>query len=177
MNPVIRTATPEDVPVLRAVMEAAIAELQRGFLDAGTIEASRAVMGLDTTLIADGTYYIVECGGAVAGCGGWSRRATLFGGNHTTGRSDALLDPQVDPARFRAMYTHPDFARRGVGSRILAHSEAAARAEGFTSGVLMATLAGIPLYERCGWQRGEPYAAETPDGRRVPMLKMRKRLA
>src|ERR1700741_5110487 len=132
-------------------MELAIAELQRGFLDAAQIESSRMIMGLDRQLVADGTYFVVEEGGRIAGCGGWSRRATLYGGDHTPGRDAALLDPATEPARVRAVYTHPDFARRGVGRLILALCEAAARAEGFQRVELMATLSGRALYSRCGY--------------------------
>src|SRR5208282_3012169 len=98
-------------------------------------------MGLDTQLVADRTYFLVEEDGRLAGCGGWSRRATLYGGDHSTAlRDEALLDPAGDAARVRAMYTHPDFARRGVGRLILGLCEAAAAAEGFGRVQLMATL-------------------------------------
>jgi hypothetical protein len=96
-----------DVSELTALMDAAISELQTGFLDDSQIEASRTIMGLDTELIEDGTYFVVAIDGEVAGCGGWSRRATLYGGNETSGRDSGLLDPAVDAARVRAMYTHP----------------------------------------------------------------------
>src|SRR5690349_21121672 len=105
-----RLATLDDVPALTTLMDAAIAELQREFLDDAQIAASRAIMGMDTQLIEDGTYFVVEVGGHLAGCGGWSRRATLYGGHHTPGRDSALLDPAVDPARVRAMYTGPPYA-------------------------------------------------------------------
>src|SRR5207244_1050064 len=104
-------------------------DLMRGFLRDDQVEASFAIMGLDTQLIDDGTYFAIDDGARIAGCGGWSRRATLFGGNHTAGRSDALLDPAREPARVRAMYTHPDYARRGIGRAILAACESAAQAE------------------------------------------------
>src|SRR5271170_3984081 len=97
-----RLATPDDIEALRAVMSAAISELQKPFLDARQIEASRTFMGLDTQLVEDGTYFIVETAGVLAGCGGWSRRATLYGGDQTPGRSAALLDPEKDAARVRA---------------------------------------------------------------------------
>ena len=109
-------------------------------------------MGLDTQLIDDGTYFVVQLDGQIAGCGGWSRRATLFGGNHTAGRDARLLDPDTESARVRAMYTSPAFTRRGVGRKILELCEAAARAEGFKSVELGATMGGKPLYEAAGYQ-------------------------
>src|SRR5512139_1609524 len=118
-----RGARPEDVPALRVLMDAAIAELQRAYLDPAQIESSRAIMGIDTQLIEDGTYFVVEIDGSLAGCGGWSRRATLYGGNQTPGRDAALLDPHREAARVRAMYTHPSFTRRGVGRLILSLCE------------------------------------------------------
>src|SRR3954452_13624921 len=154
-------------------MEAAIGELQKGFLDAAQIESSRAIMGLDTQLIDDGTYFVAEIDGQIAGCGGWSRRATLYGGNHTAGRDAALLDPAVDAARVRAMYTHPGFVRRGVGRLILERCEAAAAAEGFTTLELMGTLSGVPLYEATGWVALEN-VEETSGGAAVPLVRMRK---
>ncbi len=158
-------------------MDAAIGELQHGFLSPAEIEASRAVMGLDTQLIDDGTYFIVESGGAHAGCGGWSRRATLFGGDHSAGRDAALLDPAKDAARVRAMYTAPEFARRGVGRMILALCERAAAAEGFARVELAATLAGEPLYRACGYGVMERMIADTPSGLRIPLARMGKTLA
>lgn len=169
-----RLATRADVPVLGALMARAIAELQRGFLDDARIAASASIMGLDTQLIDDGTYFVVESGGAVAGCGGWSRRATLFGGDHSAGRDAALLDPARDAARVRAMYTAPDFARRGVGRLILSLCEAAAAREGFARVELAATLAGEPLYRACGYRLIERFDSDTPQGLRVPLLRMGK---
>ena len=125
-----RLAVSADVQPLTALMDAAIAELQRNFLDDAQIESSRTIMGIDTQLIDDGTYFVVESESDIAGCGGWSRRATLYGGNQTPGRDSNLLDPTVDPARVRAMYTNPAYARRGVGRLILSLCEAAAAAEG-----------------------------------------------
>jgi GNAT superfamily N-acetyltransferase len=157
-------------------MSLAIDRLQRPFLDEAAIRASRGVMGLDTQLISDGTYFVVEQGGDVVGCGGWSRRATLFGGDHVVSRDDSLLNPSRDPARFRAMYTHPDFVRRGVGRLILHLSEAAAMAEGFARGELAATLAGVPLYRACGWREFERFVSDEVEGCRVPLVRMGKRL-
>jgi GNAT superfamily N-acetyltransferase len=146
-----RLATPGDMPALQQLMTAAIRELLPQFLSPEKVEASFAVMGVDTQLIEDGTYFILEEDGVMAGCGGWSRRATLFGHNHTAGRDSRLLDPASEPARVRAMYTAPGFVRRGVGRQILEMCEAAARAEGYTRTELGATKAGEPHYRACGY--------------------------
>ncbi len=173
-----RLATENDLPALQALMALAIGELQRGFLDEAQIAASRAVMGLDTQLVADRTYFLVESDGLLAGCGGWSRRATLYGGDHSTALRDAaLLDPAHDAARVRAMYTHPSFARRGVGRLILQLCEAAAGSEGFSRVQLMATLSGEPLYRACGYSEMERTAAAPVDGVVVPLVLMGKALA
>ena len=168
-----RLAGPDDIPALEAVMAASIAELQRGFLTPAQIDASRMIMGLDRQLVADGTYFVVEAAGRIAGCGGWSRRATLYGGDHTPGRDAALLNPAVDAARVRAMYTHPDFARRGVGRLILELCEAAARAEGFSRLELMGTMSGRPLYESYGFIAIEE-VVDDRGGAPVPLTRMAK---
>lgn len=113
-----RLATLADEPALAALMRRAIDELQRPFLTPDQVRASHAFMGLDSRLIADGTYFVVEVGDAIAGCGGWSRRATAYGGNHSAGRDDRLLDPATEAAKVRAMYTHPDHVRKGVGTLV-----------------------------------------------------------
>ena len=172
-----RIATAADLDALRDVMARAIAELQKGFLSAAQIAASRAVMGLDTQLIADGTYFVVENGGRIAGCGGWSHRATLYGGDHSKDlRDPAPLDPAVDAARIRAMYTHPDFARCGVGRLVMTLCEDAARAAGFRRAEMMATLSGEPLYRACGYTPIERVEAPGPDGVPVPLIRMGKAL-
>jgi GNAT superfamily N-acetyltransferase len=168
-----RLAGPADIPALEAVMDAAIAELQKGFLSPGQIAASRTIMGLDRQLVADGTYFVVEACGQIAGCGGWSRRATLYGGDHSPGRDAALLDPARDAARVRAMYTRPDFARRGVGRLILALCEDAARAEGFTRLELMGTRSGQPLYLSAGYTVIEEILDDR-GGEPVPLARMGK---
>ncbi len=164
-----RLAEEADVPALRRVMDDAISFLQRDFLSPAQIAASRRVMGLDTQLIADGTYFIVQHGAQIAGCGGWSRRATLFGGDHTAGRDAGLLNPAHDAARIRAMYTAPAYARHGVGRLILSLCEKAAAAEGFRSTELAATAAGMPLYTACGYAMGAPIDAGI-----VPLVRMHK---
>jgi len=170
-----RLARREDIPALTGLMDMAIAELQKPFLGEAQIEASRTFMGLDTQLIDDQTYFVVEQDGRLAGCGGWSRRATLYGGDRTPGRDAALLDPAKDAARVRAMYTHPAFVRRGIGRLILSLCEAAARAEGFTRVELGATMAGEPLYRACGYQSVEAILDDR-GGVGVPMLRMTKAL-
>jgi GNAT superfamily N-acetyltransferase len=168
-----RLAVEADTPALTTVMDAAIAELQRGFLQPDQIESSRMIMGLDRQLIADRTYFVVEADGRIAGCGGWSRRATLYGGDHTPGRDAALLDPAREAARVRAMYTHPAFARRGVGRLILSLCETAARGEGFRRLELMATLSGRALYSQCGYVDIET-VQDARGGTAVPLVRMGK---
>jgi len=150
-----RPAKREDLEALKTLMDAAISENQKAYLDESQIASSRAIMGLDTQLIDDGTYFIIEINGQLAGCGGWSRRATMYGGDQTPGRSAALLDPAKDPARIRAMYTHPAHTRKGIGKLIISLCEDAAKAEGFTKMELVATLSGEPLYRACGFEAYE----------------------
>jgi GNAT superfamily N-acetyltransferase len=171
-----RLATPEDLPALEPLVHAAIFELQRAFLDEAQIRSSQTIMGIDTQLVDDGTYFVVEMDGAIAGCGGWSRRATLYGGDHSAGRDAKLLDPAHDAAKVRAMYTHPDYVRRGVGRLILERCEEAARAEGFRSLELAATLAGRPLYEAAGFEAFD-VTSDPGDGVPVPIVRMRKPIA
>lgn len=170
-----RLATPQDMPALTALMDRAIGELQRGFLTDDQIAASRMLMGLDSQLIEDRTYFLVEENGVLAGCGGWSARQTLYGGDHSPGRDAHGLNPAEDAARVRAMYTHPDFARRGVGRLILSLCEAAAREAGFRRVELAGTLSGQPLYEACGYQVLERLTDDR-GGAPVPLLRMGKAL-
>jgi hypothetical protein len=154
-----RLATLDDVPAMRELMERAISGLQSAFLDPAQIAASRAIMGLDTQLIEDGTYFVVEHEGMLGGCGGWSRRATLYGSDMTVGRNPAMLDPARDAARVRAMYTDPGQAR----------------GEGFRRLELMATMAGEPLYRARGFVPIER-VDHHQDGIVVPLIKMAKNL-
>jgi GNAT superfamily N-acetyltransferase len=170
-----RLARLKDLDALTALMELAIAELLKPYLDAAQIASSRTIMGLDTQLIRDGTYFVVEEDGRLAGCGGWSRRATMYGGDASPGRDAALLDPATEPARVRAMYTHPDFVRRGVGRLILSLCEAAARAEGFRRAELVATMAGLPLYRACGYEAVKHFTDDR-GGAPVPLVRMAKAL-
>jgi len=148
----IRKARESDIPAIRHIMDLAIRELQKAYLSSSQIEASFQSMGLDSQLIEDGTYFCALAQKAIIGCGGWSFRATRYGGNHSAGRDTRKLDPNSEPARIRAMYTHPDHTRRGIGRQILRASENAARADGFKTMEMVATLAGERLYSNCGYQ-------------------------
>ena len=170
-----RLALHDDILRLHELMTLAIAELQRSFLNDEQVAASRTIMGLDTQLIEDGTYFVVEIEDSLAGCGGWSRRSTMYGGDHSPTRDPALLDPSKDAARIRAMYTHPNFVRRGVGRLILSLCEDAARREGFSRAELVATMAGEPLYRACGYLPVEEFSDDR-GGVAVPLKKMTKRL-
>jgi len=137
-------------------LEALIARSARGLsradYSAAEIEALIAhIFGVDSEVVADGTYFVAEIDGHRAGCGGWSRRRTLFGGDRFAARENGLLDPERDAARIRAFFVDPAFARRGVGAAILAACEEAATAAGFREMALMATLPGIPFYEAAGF--------------------------
>ena len=172
-----RLASEADIPAIRTVMDRAIDALQSAFLTPAQVAASRVSMGLDTQLIADRTYFVVTEGDTIAGCGGWSYRATLYGGDASAIRRDArLLDPATEPARIRAMYTDPDFIRRGIGRMVLTLCEEAARAAGFRRLEMMATLGGEPLYRACGYHQIErvPTMADTDPP--VPGLRMGKDL-
>lgn len=132
------------------------------------------VFGVDRQLIHDGTYYVVENDDRIIGCGGWSRRKTLFGGDQCRSSPDPELNPASEPARIRAFFVHPDWARRGVGRSILLACEAAIRAARFHSIELVATLAGEPLYASCGYAATERFNIDLNDGLRLPVVRMRK---
>ncbi len=170
-------ATVEDIPAISKLMARAIAINQAAFLTPEQLAASSLTMGLDTQLIDDGTYFFIERDGVPAGCGGWSFRATLYGGNHSTAlRNDRKLDPATEPARVRAMYTDPDFVRQGVGRLILGLCENAARAAGFKRVELMSTLSGEPLYLACGFEPIERVMKMAEAGPPVPGVRMGKML-
>jgi len=173
-----RLAQMDDLAALRALMGRAISHLQTGFLSPNQVRASHKVMGLDTQLVRDQTYFMVEKGGVLAGCGGWSWRATLYGGDESVvAREPAPLDPATDAARIRAMYTDPAFARQGVGRIVMDLCEGAARAHGFRKVEMMATLSGEPLYRACGYSPIEHVQSAPIDGVRVPLIRMGKTLA
>jgi GNAT superfamily N-acetyltransferase len=172
-----RVASIDDLDALREIMRRSIETLQTGFLTPEQVRVSHAVMGLDTQLIRDGTYFVIESGDRIAGCGGWSWRSTLFGGDDSVvSREPRALDPAAEPARIRAMYTNPDFARQGVGRLILRLCEEAALRAGFQRTTMMATMAGVPLYAACGYEEAEPLWSASVDGVQVPLVRMEKRL-
>ena len=170
-----RIAVVDDLPALRALMTRAIERLQNDFLTPEQVRASHKVMGLDTQLINDGTYFVIEAGERIVGCGGWSWRATLYGGDDSlVTREPMPLDPATDAAKIRAMYTDPDFTRRGIGRMILGLCEAAARDAGFTRVEMMATMSGVPLYCTCGYVPLEPVCSASIAGVPVPLRRMGK---
>jgi GNAT superfamily N-acetyltransferase len=169
----IRLATAEDLPALKALIPLSARALSRGYYSEEQTEgAIRYVFGPDSRLIADGTYFAAEEDGELAGCGGWSRRRTLFGGDQMKSAEDPLLDPATEAARIRAFFVHPAFARRGVGSAILGACMDAARAAGFRRMELASTLPGVPLYEAFGFEKREPIDVPLPDGVVLPVIRM-----
>ena len=172
-----RIAVLVDLEALHALMARAIGQNQSDFLTPEQVAVSGQVMGLDTQLVRDGTYFIIESGNRIVGCGGWSFRATLFGGDDSViEREPARLNPATDAAKIRAMYTDPDFIRRGIGSLILSLGEDAARSAGFKRVELMGTAAGVPLYRSRGYvPSGEPQFSRVGDVE-IPLLRMEKSL-
>ena len=174
----IRRATLAD----RAALEQLIAEsargLSRGDYTEAQVEAALAsVFGVDTDLIHDGSYYVAEAEGSAVGCGGWSRRRTLFGGDRFAARDSGYLDPAREPAKIRAFFVHPGWARRGVAGAILETCEREAQAQGFRALELMATLPGVPFYAARGYVGGEQVSYEIADGVTIEFVPMRKGLS
>jgi GNAT superfamily N-acetyltransferase len=151
--PELRLATVADIPAIRALIDASVRGLSIGIYSDSEIEESLvSVFGVDSQLLADGTYFVIMSGDELAASGGWSKRATLYGGDQVKGGVDALLDPAVDAARIRAFYVAPQWARRGMARQLYQACEAAAVAAGFTRFQLGATLPGVPLYEALGFR-------------------------
>lgn len=175
-----RKATPADVPRLREVIEASVRGLQAGDYSPAQIEgALKSVYGVDSQLIADGTYLVAqvsESQGAalIVGCGGWSRRNTLYGGDQYALREDSQLDPSRDAAKIRAFFVHPQWARRGIGSLILEACEKAASEAGFTRLEMGATLSGVAFYKAKGYEVVETQEASLNNGETLRIVKMAK---
>lgn len=174
----LRPARLGDIPALTRLIEASVRGLGRQNYTSQQIESSlKYIFGVDTRLIEDGTYYVVEIGGQIVGAGGWSRRKTLYGGDRAKdGAGDNLLDPGCDPAKIRAFYVHPDWARQGIGRQIMSACQDAARWAGFTRLELLATLTGAPLYAACGFKVVERVEVELPDGVILPTIRLAKHL-
>lgn len=172
----LRLAQTMDIPTLKTLIDQAVRHLGGRDYNSQQVESSlKYVFGVDTQLITDGTYYIVEINGQLAGAGGWSKRKTLYGGDQAKAETeDNLLDPTQDAAKIRAFYVHPHWARQGIGRQIMQACETATRQAGFTRLELMATLTGKPLYAACGFQVVEPDEIEMPDGVKLPVAKMVK---
>lgn len=177
----VRCARPEDVPALGVLIDASVRGLQARDYSPAQIElALKLVYGVDTQLIADGTYFAVEAKGAggsaqfLAGCGGWSKRKTLYGGDAWSQREDDLLDPARDAAKIRAFFVHPDWARRGIGTMILDACEAAVREAGFRRCEMGATLTGVPFYRSRGYAELERLEVPLAAGESLPIIRMAK---
>ncbi|WP_116092062.1 GNAT family N-acetyltransferase [Sphingomonas crusticola] len=161
---IIRPARAPDIPVLEPLITASARALSAGFYSAREIEAAiEHVFGVDSDLVADGTYFVAEEEGEIVGCGGWSRQRTLFGGDRFAAREPGYLDPASEAARMRAFFVAPGHARKGVATKLLAACEAAAIAAGFTRGALMATLPGVPFYAAHGYRPGEAVSYQCGD--------------
>jgi GNAT superfamily N-acetyltransferase len=171
----VRRATRADIPRLSQMIERSVRELQRHDYTELQIEgALKTTFGVDTTLIDDGTYLVVEIESEIVACGGWSKRKTLFGGDQWTHRENDLLDPAVDAAKIRAFFVHPDWARRGLGTLVLERCEHAARAAGFRRFEMGATLTGVFLYERRGYKEVDRIEVTLANGETVPVVRMVK---
>ena len=173
----IRKAAPSDTEVLSGLIDASVRGLQTNDYTTEQIEgALQSVYGVDSQLIADGTYFVAETETAavIVGCGGWSKRKTLYGGDQWTGREPELLDPQQDAAKIRAFFIHPEWTRRGIGTLILEACEAAAIEAGFTRFEMGATLTGIPLYEAHGYSALENLKVPLGNGHSLPIVRMGK---
>ena len=181
MNFSLRRAASADIPALTTLIHLSVRELQRHDYTPAQIEgALKSVFGVDTALIADGTYFAVEAPdtpGVIVACGGWSKRKTLFGGDNWNARDDVYLDPSRDPAKIRAFFVHPDWSRRGIGTLLLTACEDAAKDAGFTRFEMGATLTGIPLYRARGYQRVEDLQVPLANGEYLPIVRMTKELS
>ncbi len=172
----IRKATFADIPQLERLIPESARGLSSGYYTPEQIEgAIKSVFGVDSQLIIDETYFVAEIDGQLVGCGGWSKRKTLYGGDQMKPPGhDLLLDPKSEPARIRAFFVHPDWARRGIGGRIITECESAALAAGFSAIEIIATLPGVPLYQHFGYETVERFQIPLADGVDLPLARMKK---
>jgi predicted alpha/beta hydrolase family esterase/GNAT superfamily N-acetyltransferase len=171
--PTARLARRDDIPALNALIDASVRALSTSVYTPQQIESAlRHMFGVDTQLVDDGTYFVLEADGHPVACGGWSGRQTLFGGDQHKSGEDTPVDPSVMPARIRAFFVHPSYARRGLGQRLYALAAHEARRAGFTRVELMATLPGVPLYTALGFVACEDVGVQLGDGVTVPCLRM-----
>jgi GNAT superfamily N-acetyltransferase len=178
-EPTLRMATSADLDAIRCLIAMSVRGLQHEYSEGQREQALASVFTPDTQLIADGTYYILEApDGALTACGGWSWRRTLYGGDHHhASRDDARLNAETDAAKIRAFFVHPQWGRRGLGTRLLQACERAAWDAGFRRCEMGATLSGVPLYERHGYRRVAEILVDLPGGERLPVVRMEKVLA
>jgi GNAT superfamily N-acetyltransferase len=177
MNFTLRLASADDIPALRMLIDASVRGLQAADYTPAQIEgALQTVYGVDSQLIADGTYFVVEAESVIVGCGGWSKHKTLFGGDRWAGREDSLLSPEHDAAKIRAFFVHPNWVRRGIGSMILEACEKAAATAGFTRFEMGATLTGVSLYRARGYVAMENISVPLKNGESFVVVRMEKRL-
>ena len=177
-DPLLRPAALADVGPLNVLIRESVLGLSSKDYSREQLESAlRHLFGIDTRLIEDQTYYVVEEEGQPIACGGWSRRRTLFGGDQYANRSDNRLDPASEAARIRAFFVHPGWARHGIATRLLEECARAARADGFRSLELMSTLPGRPFYARHGFRALEPVDLKLPDGVLFPLVRMSRDLA
>ncbi len=176
----IRTATAADIPLLEPLIEQSVRQLQQADYSSAQIDSSiGSIFGIDRQLINDGTYFIatpINAPAQLVACGGWSFRRTLYGSDQLADRNDTLLDPAIDYAKIRAIFVHPDFARRGLGSLILTHCEQAAQAAGFHRFEMGSTLTGLPLYTLKGYVERARIAVPLPNGELLTVVHMNKSL-
>jgi GNAT superfamily N-acetyltransferase len=170
----LRHALAADVPQISELISASVRGLAKGIYDERQIELSIAsVFGVDHQLINDGTYFVAVSDGRIVGCGGWSKRKTLYGSsNYENSRDPEKLDPETEACKIRAFFIHPGSARQGIGRALLERCEADAKAAGLISAEMMSTLPGMPLYEACGYIRHESVGVPIGEGEEIECVRM-----
>ncbi|GGY05083.1 GNAT family N-acetyltransferase [Massilia dura] len=177
MDLTLRPATQDDIPALEALIARSGIALSRGFYTEEQARAiTRHVFGVDTQLVRDGTYFVIERGGTPLACGGWSKRATLFGADRMKAAADPLLDPATEAGRIRAFFVDPSMPRQGLGTMLIRHCEAEAARAGFTALEMAATMPGVPLYRSAGYETTGEIELDLPGGIKVPLARMRKHI-